>query len=52
MTKPKQGLKRTQTTREGYAIPVPTREAVFRDLKKIAKSGLKSPDKVGRQPDH
>ena len=37
----------TQETPQGHTIPVPTREAVMRDLEKVAKpkSGMRRPKK-------
>jgi len=39
-----------QQTREGYEIPVPTRRAVLGDLKRVARSVPKGPDKAAHQP--
>jgi len=37
--------EKTQTTPKGYAIPIPNRGDVFRDLKKAA-----TPQKSGKRP--
>jgi len=36
MSQDTQGVEPTQTTPEGATIPVPTRDAVLRDLAKVA----------------
>jgi len=38
MPKTKQEPARTQKTPQGYEIPVPTREAVSADLKRVARA--------------
>lgn len=40
----------TQTTPQGETIPVPTREEVLRDLRKVAKAPEPSGDDEGGAP--